>query len=389
MASLIQYFSADLISHLIIFQVVLLLITIWNIFLTRGARRHPIPDHLPLVSILVPARDEEDNIASCALSLLKQDYPAFEVIILDDRSTDRTRPILEELAESWPDLTLITGQAGPKGQTGKNWACTQLVQCARGDLLFFTDADTVHHPQMLARAVAAMEGEGADLISGHPRQLLGSWGEKLLVPFFSWAVLVFFPLGLAYAIRSPLFTTAVGQMMLFRREAYLEIGGHAGVSGSIVDDLSLAREIHQRGYRWRVIHIADLIACRMYRTSQGAIQGFAKNLFAAFAFRLLPFLFAFLWLAILFLEPPLILLLKMLGIAQSAQTGQLAFCLILSAAVWVVPYLHLRLPVWLALIYPITVTANQISALRSLLASLKGELVWKDRVIQSSTWKWF
>ncbi len=389
MASLIRYFTVDLITHLIVFQGAILLITIWNMYLSYKARRHKIPDDLPLVSILVPARNEQDNIAACVISLLEQDYPAFEVLILDDHSTDQTRSILDEIAQSRQNLTVLSGQPGPKNQIGKNWACSQLMQSARGDVLFFTDADTIHHPQMLKRAVSSLLGEDADLVTGYPRQILGSFGEKLLVPFFSWAVMVFFPLGLAYAIKSPIFTTAVGQMMLFKRETYQRIGGHEGVSSSIVDDLSLAREIHKQGYKWRIIYIADLISCRMYRTSQQALTGFTKNLFAAFEFRLLPFLFAFVWLAVLFLEPLLILFLNIIGVAQNAQIGQLVTCIGLSVAVWVVPYLYLKVPVWCAFLYPITIFANGISAIRSLLASLRGELVWKGRVIQPSNWKWF
>jgi chlorobactene glucosyltransferase len=389
MTSLIQYFSADLIIHLIFFQLVMLFITIWNIHLARRARRHMAPAALPRVSILVPARDEENNIATCALSLLKQDYPDFEVIILNDHSTDRTGSILADIQRSWPQLSVIPGQPSPANQIGKNWACSQLFQKASGDLLLFTDADTIHHPLMLRKTVAALLGEGADMITGYPKQILGSFGESLLVPFFSWAILVLFPLGLAYNIRSPIFTTAVGQLMLFRREAYQQIGGHEGVSSSIVDDLSLAREIHTAGLTWRTVFVADLISCRMYRTSQEASEGFAKNLFAAFEFRLLPFLFAFIWLAILFLEPLLILILKTAGMVPFAQTRHLVICILLSNAIWVIPYLHHKLPVWLALFYPITIAANVISAFRSLLASLQGKLVWKNRVIQPSNWKWF
>ena len=388
MASLIRYFSSDLINHLIIFQLVMLGITLWNIYLSRKARRHPPADDLPLVSILVPARNEEDKIAACVQSLLDQDYPDFEVIILDDHSTDRTGAILADLKNTRPSLTVIEGQPGPADQIGKNWACSQLYQSARGELLLFTDADTVHHPQTLRETVGALLGEEADLITGYPRQILGSWGERFLVPFFSWAILVLFPLGLGYRIKSPIFTTAVGQMMLFRREAYQEIGGHEGVSSSIVDDLSLAREIHKKGFNWRVLYLADLVSCRMYSSSREAREGFTKNLFAAFEFRLLPFLFAFAWLGIMFLEPLLILILKIAGRAPMAVSSQLAACILLSALVWFIPYLHLRLPAWLALLYPITTITNGVSAVRSLVASLRGELVWKNRVIQASNWKW-
>jgi chlorobactene glucosyltransferase len=389
MAIIIRYFTEDLIIHLIFFQVVLLGIIIWNIYLSRQARQHPVPDHWPFVSVLIPARNEEDTIAACVNSLLEQDYPNFEVIVLDDDSADQTQQILLKLAQNQTDLSVLSEQPAEEGQTGKNWACSQLALHAKGELLFFTDADTIHQPQTLQSAVSALLGEEADLITGYPRQILGSFHEKLLVPFFSWAVLAFFPLGIAYNSQSPLFTTAVGQMMLFKRDAYLSIGGHAGVSSSIVDDLSLARKIHASSFKWRVMYLADLISCRMYRTSLGALDGFTKNLFAAFEFRLIPFLFTFLWLGILFLVPILILILKIIGVTPASQTVQLLTCIGLSTAVWVIPYLYLRLPVWLAFLYPITTIANQFTAVRSLLASLRGELVWKNRVIQPSKWKWF
>lgn len=386
---MIRYFSSDLIVHLIIFQTVILVIALWNIMLARKARRHSPPAVSLPVSILVPARNEELNIAACVKSLLSQDYPDFEVIVLDDNSSDGTLRVLQEIAQEEPRLTVLEGRPGPDLHPGKNWACSQLADAAQGELLFFTDADTVHRPETLLMATAALVGESADLITGYPRQVLRTWGEKLLVPFFSWAVLVFFPLGLAYRIPSAIFTTAVGQMMLFRKGAYRAIGGHAGVSQSIVDDLSLARKIHREGFRWRVVWISDLISCRMYRTTSQALEGFSKNLFAAFEFRLLPFIFAFLWLGVLFLEPLILLLMHIAGKAPGVDLGNLAVCLGLSILVWLIPYLHLGLPAWLATLYPVTVLANEISAARSLWLSLRGKLVWKDRLIEPSSWKWF
>lgn len=382
------YLTRDLILHLILFQAAILAITISNIYLSRRARRHPLSDQLPRVSILVPARNEELNINACILSLLAQQYPDFEVIALNDRSTDQTGKILGELAEGNPGLKVLEGQPERAGQTGKNWACSQLAEAASGELLFFTDADTQHSPQTLLSAVSSLEGEGADLLSGYPRQVLGSWGEKLLVPFFSWAVLVFFPLGLAYRMKNAIFTTAVGQMMLFRRAAYQAIGGHGGVSESIVDDLALARRIQAAGFRWRVVSAADLITCRMYRTTRQALDGFSKNLFAAFEFRLLPYLFAFTWLAVLFLEPLVVLVLHFLGKAPLAQPPLLAVCSGLSLGIWLIAYWHLGIPWWLALCYPATVLANLVSGARSLWLSLAGKLVWKGRAIQPSNWKW-
>lgn len=383
-----DYFTKDLIIHLIIFESIILLIILWNLYLTNRIRYHPLPEDPPFVSILVPVRNEEINIKACVLSLLQQEYQAYEVLILDDHSTDQTRSILNDIGRSNPRLKILTGQPNPDGNLGKNWACTQLAQQSRGKILFFTDADTIHHPQTLATAVAAMNGAQADLLTGYPKQLVSTWGERLLVPFFPWVVMSFFPLGLAYKIQSPIFTNAVGQMILIKREAYQHIGGHSGVSQSIVDDLALARTIHLSGLRWRVMHIADLISCRMYRSSREALEGFSKNLFAAFEFRLLPYLFSFTWLGMMFIEPLVVALLQKMGRINQAPVWALVTWLILSLLIWAIPYRSLGIPVWLAFMFPATILSTGLTAVRSLWLSLTGNLTWKGRRIKPSSWKW-
>ena len=293
----------DQIIHIIIFQSVVLLFIWSNITITRRARRHNPPPVFPLVSILVPARNEEKNIARCVQSLLAQDYPSFEVLVLDDQSSDDTRLILDRMADSQPGLKVLSGEPLGGDWVGKNWACSRLAQQAGGELFFFTDADTFHQPQTLRAMVTALMGEQADLLTGFPRQEMHTWGERLLVPFFSWAFYCFYPLALAYRMRMPALTVAVGQMMLFRREAYQATGGHSSVRTFIVEDIMLARRIKASGMRWRVTYAADLISCRMYHGSIEAVNGFTKNLFAAFNFRLLPFVFVFAWLAVMFLKP--------------------------------------------------------------------------------------
>ena len=375
------------IFHLIVFQVVILLIILSNIWLLHRARRHAPPPVFPKVSILVPARNEEKNIAGCIQSLLLQDYPSFEVLALDDQSSDRTLSILEQLAAAHPGLKVLVGSPPPAGQIGKSWACAQLAQQAQGELLFFTDADTLHHPAMLRLSVTALIGEQADLLTGFPRQSVHSWGERLLVPFFSWASLCFNPLALAYRLRLPALSNAVGQMMLFRSDAYRAIGGHTGAGTSIVEDLVLARRIKAAGLRWRVMHASDLVACRMYPGSHRAFNGFAKNLFAAFDFHLLRFLFAFIWLAVLFWEP--LVALALMGRSPLARPGELAVCIGLSLLVWLIPYLELGIPPILALIYPITLLASEAAAFQSLRLSLDDRLTWKDRHLPRPHWKWF
>ena len=374
-----NYFTHGLIVHFIYFQALVLMILLSNIILLHRPRHRSKSINFPSVSILVPARDEEKSISKCIHSLLVQDYPDYEVIVLDDYSSDNTANILKQIKIDYPSLNVLSGIPLPEGFTGKNWACAQLAQHAQGELLLFTDADTEFQPQALREIVKAMAGENADLLTGYPRQEMGSWGERLLVPFFLWAVLCFIPLWLAYRLRIPNLSTAVGQMMLFRREAYQKVGGHAALGAQIVEDIALARRIKKAGLRWRVLNITDLISCRMYRGSQEAYDGFAKNLFATFDFHLGIFLFVYLWLGALFLEPLIILLAKLFGLFPSASYIELAICIGLSVLIWCITYWELKLPIILSFIYPITMIANEIVAFQSIIFSLSGRLSWKGR----------
>ena len=386
---MVNYLTHELIIHLIIFQFAELAVILSNLVILHRARKHAPPQDLPMVSILVPARNEEQNIERCIQSLLAQDYPSFEILVLDDQSHDGTLAILREMAEAQPELIVLTGSTPPHNQSGKNWACSQLARQAQGDLLFFTDADTYHQPQSLSEMVAALMGEQADLLTGFPRQQVIRWAEKLLVPFFTWASISFIPLWLAYRVRLPALAIAVGQVMLFRREAYQKIGGHAALGAAIVDDLLLTRKIKTAGLRWRVVRLSDLISCRMYPTGQDAVQGFTKNLFAAFDFRLFIFLFVFLWLAILFLTPVVVLGSLAFGQAPNARFAELAVCIGLSLLLWVIPYLEMGIPAYLAFLYPVTILVNETIAFRSLFFSLTGRLTWKERQLTKPSWKWW
>ena len=165
--------------------------------LGRRRRAHyRLPGDVPRVSILVPARNEERTIAACVQSLLSQDYPDFEILVLDDASEDRTGALVRQF-EKDPRLRTLRGTPLPAGWLGKPWACHQLAQAASGEVLLFTDADTVHHPKMLGDAVAALQAERVDLLSALPRLRLATWSERLVLPILLWSVHTFLPLCLA------------------------------------------------------------------------------------------------------------------------------------------------------------------------------------------------
>ena len=166
-----------------------------NLACFDGLRPAPPPADAPLVSILVPARNEARNIEACVRSLLAQDYPRSQLIVLDDNSDDGTGELIRALglsAESG-SRTLLAGQALPAGWAGKNWACHQLVQRARGEFLFFTDADTVHAPGMVSASVAYARERRADLVSAWPRLLTGTLGEQLVIPMILLLGMVLYP----------------------------------------------------------------------------------------------------------------------------------------------------------------------------------------------------
>ena len=385
----IYYLTHDLIVHLILFQILVLLVILSNLLMLHRARQPKPLAGFPMVSILVPARNEERNITACIQSLLLQDYPSFEIIVLDDQSSDATLAILLEIERGNPRLQVISGGPAPENQVGKNWACSQLAKHAQGDYLLFTDADTFYQPHALRLIVTSFEKEQADLLTGFPRQKVITWGERLLVPFFPWASISFIPFWLSGRLPWRIFTVAVGQLMLFRRKAYLAVGGHESLGNSIVDDLTLARKIDAPGLQTCVASVSDLITCRMYQSSRDAVEGFTKNLFAAFDFRVLLYLFVFLWLAILFWVPLIVLIVSLSGNLLFSNIHHLLICLGLSMLLWLVPYLEFGTPLYMVFLFPVTILANEIVAFRSMFFSLTNRLMWKDRPLARPKWRWF
>lgn len=372
-----QYFS------LTAFTAVLLLIALSNWLTLRRLGSYPVPDHFPRVSVLIPARNEEANIGACVRSFLAQDYPDFEVVVLDDHSTDRTAAILAVLAATDSRLRILAGQPLPDGWLGKHWACHQLSQGAAGELLLFTDADTRHGPRSIRAGVAALLCESADLLTAIPRQEVGTWAEKLAVPLvMQWGTFAFLPLALAFRLHAPQFTASIGQYMLFRREPFTRIGGFAAVRQSAIDDLALGRLTVASGYRWRLADATREVSCRMYRSAREVFEGFSKNLFAGFDYRLLPFVVAWLWMLVVFLQPLLTLFLALGGVPfPPPGLPWSAAQVILAVALFSVCCRRFVLPTYLALCYPATIALVAILAFRSAFLAVLGRSTWKGRTL--------
>jgi chlorobactene glucosyltransferase len=266
-------------------------------------------DDATLVSIVVPARDEERSIERCVRSLLAQDLSNFEVIVVDDRSTDRTGEILRELASDDNRLRVITGETLPEGWVGKPWALVQGARLARGSWLLFTDADSYHEPFATRSVLAFAQAAEVDAVTIATRQELGTFWERAVLPAILGIVL--FTIGTFDEINDPTNPVAIanGQYIFISRRAYTALGGHGAVRGQIVEDLEFARFMKRDG-RFRMILAGgeDLASVRMYRSLREIWDGFTKNVYLGAEGRPERLLGGVIFLVALSVGPPLLAL---------------------------------------------------------------------------------
>lgn len=237
-----------------------------------------IRSNSPLISVLIPVRNEEKNIGKCLDSITKTNYPNYQVIVYDDESIDRTVDIVKQYA----DVKLIRGKDLPAGWTGKNHACDCLSKAAKGSYLLFIDADVEVTPNAISAALQLLEAKNASMISCFPHQEMKSLGELLTIPLLHFVLLGFLPLIAVYKRPARRYSAAIGQFILITRPAYDAIGGHAALKDNVVDDMGLARRLKENGFITVAALAGNLIHCRMYEKSTDAIHGFGKNLFRGF-----------------------------------------------------------------------------------------------------------
>ncbi len=256
-----------------------------NLTLNLRSLRKPrldakVPRSAPFISVLIPARDEESNIEACLESLRRQDYPNFEVLVLDDNSVDNTALIVSRMAAADPRIKLIVGEPLPDDWAGKPFACHQLAQRAGGDWYLFIDADTLHAPHMLRSVLDAALKLKISLLSGFPRQLADSLPQKMAVPVIYFLIMSWAPLWLIHRLKTPHPSVAIGQFLLFPRDEYWRVGGHEAVRSRILDDIWLGIEVSHHKGRHVAIDLSSVVSCNMYPTVGSMWTGLVRCVYS-------------------------------------------------------------------------------------------------------------
>lgn len=281
---------AILFCYLIYFFLILrFCVTLFN-FISNPKLTKVAHQYHDLVSILIPARDEEKNILTLLQSIQNQDYKNIEVIVLDDHSSDQTYALCEEFLKDKPSFKIIRGKTLPKGWLGKNFACHQLAQQAKGKYLLFLDADEEIYDGLINSSVYRTKVHKLSLLSLFTNQVMVSLGEKTVVPLMHFVLLNLLPLRLIYLSKNPAFAAASGQFMFFDAEKYHQNQWHQIVKNQVVEDVEIMKQVKQQGLKGEGLLANGLIRCRMYNNYSEALYGFSKNFLAPFNYSVLTFL---------------------------------------------------------------------------------------------------
>jgi len=344
-----------------------------------------LPADAPRVSVIVPARNEARNIGRCVQSILASRYEPLELIVVDDHSTDGTADIARVAAAGDARFRLLDNPALPNGWFGKQWACTTGAAAATGAVLLFTDADTMHAPDLLPRAVHRLVRERVDLLSVVGRQEMHSFWERLLQPQVFWMLLVRY--GSTESVsgaRRPEDVIANGQYLLMRREAYDAAGGHASVRDKVAEDLALAQRFVRLGRRVRLVRGDEQLSTHMYGSLSELIEGWGKNVYAGgvdampggpVGRALFPFVLPL--PPLMSLVPAIVLFVSVLGIGAPALGAWSALCVVAMTVWWALIYRGFHQRMWYALLFPLGAAMLLFIILRALAHGRR--VGWKGR----------
>jgi chlorobactene glucosyltransferase len=364
-----------IISYLIISCLILVFtVTLFNACTAPMLTKGPRPIKETFVSVLIPVRNESKNIPSCLEGLLAQDYPKMEICVLDDHSSDETAEIVQMIARQDHRVHYIEGKELPEGWTGKNWACFQLSQYAKGDIFIFTDADNRYTPTAVSKTVGWIHQFGLDLFSAFPQQHTHTLAEKLVIPTVYMTVYCYLPLWLTYYLPFSSLSAANGQWLAFTRKTYRKLGGHKAAKNKIVEDTWLARLAKKQKMTMLTAAGTGEVFGRMYHNRSEIWQGFSKNLFGLMGYRTIPFLFLLLFMVMIYVLPYF-----MIGCALYFTYALIA--LILNMGTRLILACKYKDPFITILLHPLAIVYTIIIAVNSMRVNKHGNLNWKGRTI--------
>ncbi len=352
------------------FLVLRFTVTLFN-FLSNPKLPHIKSTYVGLVSILIPARNEEENILNLLQSIRDQDYQNYEVIILDDNSEDDTYSLCLNFAATDRRFKVIKGKPLPYDWLGKNFACHQLAQEAKGDSFLFLDADEMVYDGLINSAQHRMRVYKLGLLSLFAEQQMNTLGEKLVVPLMHYILLNLLPLRLVYLVKNSAVAAASGQFMLFDAELYRKHQWHSVVKDKVVEDIEIMRAVKSAGYNGEALLANGMLSCRMYKNYAGAVNGFSKNFLAAFNYSIITLL---IYLVIIIGGPMIII--------TTLNLQLILFMISLIALSRVMISLPSRQNAWLnALLHPLQMLNLTLIAFLAIQKYLTKTTVWKGRQI--------
>ena len=258
------------------FFVLRFLVALVNLVFSPVLKKQETPLR-PLISVLIPARNEETNIATLLNDLKNQSYKNIEVIVFNDQSTDRTAEITSDFCTIDKRYRLVHSDELPEGWLGKNNACHQLAKKASGEYLLFLDADVRIQSGLIESLTAQMHRHNLRLISVFPKQIMKTMGEKITVPVMNSILLSLLPMILTRESPRPSLAAANGQLMFFEKNTYLQVWPHEQVKNQMVEDILIARLYKKKGFAMQCMTGNETISCRMYHSLFDSILGFSRN----------------------------------------------------------------------------------------------------------------
>ncbi len=291
-------------SVIFFFMIIRFVVSLFN-FLSDPKLRRVAKHYHDKVSILIPARNEQFNILTLLNAIHQQDYADYEVIVIDDNSTDDTYALCKQFSASHPKFSVIKGGELPSGWLGKNFACHQLTKKAGGNFLLFLDADETIEAGLINSALHRMHQKNLALLSLLPNQAMPTIGEQAVMPLMHYILLNLLPLQLVYLIKnSSRIAAASGQFMLFNAAPYRQGQWHRAVKNKVVEDIEIMRLVKTGGYNAEVLLANKMLYARNFKGYIEAVNGTGKNLLAAFNYNIISLL---VYLSILLGGPLLII----------------------------------------------------------------------------------